>query len=657
MSSTGKSITKNQIEVENKLPPKIEDYKEEIKEYEGDVHIGVNTEEEEGKKIIEIKPREEYLQKKLEEMNFDNNILNGVNRGLGLSLDFIKNNLDDDKILFTEVNNDNLIKKLVDENEEKEKNNKSDEQNVISKKNLKKLRELREEKELLNNKIKKLETKKNYIENEGMMNINEVDKNLKMNDLRKIKKETSFCNSRINEIDYQIKNIIAEEYSMSRKEKINLFLSNFDKEKEKNNMKAKEYYKKFREKTNQIKKIEKEIELNSKKELEKKEEKRKKEQELILENAKKIIEKEREIREKKKKTKEEKEKENKEKLEKHNEVKTEEQKEIEKNYINQKKNNCIYFRNSKIFFENEENYLKTELEKIKKAHPIISLKEIKEFNTEKEKNENRSKREMDEKYNKIKKDWIKNKNDLPKFKNHLFKEAEERTKQLEEEEKKKNELISERAHAKKKYGESVQDRKPEISEKKKKEREDNIKKLTEKIPVKDTIYNYKKKRILLVKRDPNKPSKFNWELKLDDIDEKDVEINKALIKKPKINILSSSLEKNKRESSTKKSDDLQKDLIKKRNHTEINSDNENSVKKENLKWEKMIKNKNGSIKQNIQNVKIKAEHLEQLANEKEKILKVNGGIEKNPELGQKVSDLLIDSIHAKLSILNSIGDN
>ena len=206
MSSTGKSIIKNQIEVENKLPPKIEDYNEEIKEYGGDVHIGVNTEEEEGKKIIEIKPREEYLQKKLEEMNFDNNILNGVNRGLGLSLDFIKNNLDDDKILFTEVNNDNLIKKLVDENEEKEKNNKSDEQNVISKKNLKKLRELREEKELLNNKIKKLETKKNYIENEGMMNINEVDKNLKMNDLRKIKKETSFSNSRINEIDYQIKN-------------------------------------------------------------------------------------------------------------------------------------------------------------------------------------------------------------------------------------------------------------------------------------------------------------------------------------------------------------------------------------------------------------------------------------------------------------------
>ena len=655
MSNSGISRTKNQVEPENKNPPKFEE--DETKEYEGDVHIGINTEEMDSNRMMEIKPREEYLQKKIDEMNFDDNIMNGVTRGLGLSLDFIRNDLDDDKILITEVTNDNLIKKYVDENEEKEKIHKSDEQNIISKKNLKKLRDYREEKEFLNKKIKMLESKKKFIESEGMMNIDEVEQNIKNNELRKIKKDTSFLNTRINEIDYQIKNIIAEEYSLTRKEKINLFLSNFEKEKEKSELQTKKYYKKFREKRNQIKQLEKEMKLNSEKELEKIEEIKKKEQELILENAKKIIEKERETREKMKKKNEEKEKERIEKLEKHNEEKTEEQKEIEKKFINKKQNECIYFRNPKIYLQNEEDHLKAELEKIKEAHPIISLKEIKEFKTEKVKNYNKNKLDIDEKYNKIKKDWIKNKNDLPKFKNHLFKEAEERTKKLEEEEKKKNELISERADAKKKYGESVQDRKPEISEKKKKEREDNIKKLTEKITVKDTLYNYKKKRILLVKRDPNKPSKFNWELKLDDIDEKNVEINKALNKKPKNIFLSSSLEKNKRESSTKKSDDLQKDLIKKRNHTEINSDNENSVKKEKLKWEKMIKNKNGSIKQNIQNVKIKAEHLEQLANEKEKILKVNGGIEKNPELGQKVSDLLIDSIHAKLSILNSIGDN
>ena len=38
----------------------------------------------------------------------------------------------------------------------------------------------------------------------------------------------------------------------------------------------------------------------------------------------------------------------------------------------------------------------------------------------------------------------------------------------------------------------------------------------------------------------------------------------------------------------------------------------------------------------------------------EKILNLSGGIENNPELGQKVSSLLIDSIEAKLSILNNI---
>ncbi len=63
--------------------------------------------------------------------------------------------------------------------------------------------------------------------------------------------------------------------------------------------------------------------------------------------------------------------------------------------------------------------------------------------------------------------------------------------------------------------------------------------------------------------------------------------------------LSSSIEKNKPEKKIK-------EFIKKRKRTEINSDNENS-EKENSKWEKSIKNKNGAIEQNIQNVKMKAE--------------------------------------------------
>ena len=68
----------------------------------------------------------------------------------------------------------------------------------------------------------------------------------------------------------------------------------------------------------------------------------------------------------------------------------------------------------------------------------------------------------------------------------------------------------------------------------------------------------------------------------------------------------------------------------------------------------MIKSKNGNLIDNVNNVKREAEYLEKEAVENEKLLKIKGGIEKNPELGEKISSLLIDSIQAKLSILNHV---
>ena len=630
-------------------------------EYEGEVHVGINTEDD-GKIIMQTKPREEYLQKKIEEMNFDDDVMHGVTKGLGLSLDNIRNNMDEEKLLITEVNNESKIKKYVEENEEKEKIHKTDEQNLMSKKNMQKLRNFREEKEKLNKYILKLDEKKKFIEEEGMMNLNEVEKNLKLDQLKKIKNQTLSCNQRINVIDYHIKNILADEYNLSREEKIRHFLNNFDKEKEKTELISKEYYKKYREKNGQIKKIDEQNKIMSEKELEKIEENKKKEQELILQNAKKIIEKERENREKIKQLKEQKEKDTLEKLQKHNEEKTEEQKEIEKKFINQKKNECVYVRNKKIFLENEEKYLQTEINKNKELFPIIRLEEIKQFKSKMDKNHLKNMTDIEEKYNKIKEDWKKNKNDLPKFKNHLLKIADEESKKLIEEDEKHKKLMQEYMKAKKDYSEIVlKDKKPKVSEIRKKEVEDKIKQLTHQIVVKDTLYNYKKDRILLVKRDPNKPSKFNWELKLDAIDEnnplqKSVEIKKALIKKPKRIVLSSSIDRKKKNQIPNKKIDYLQEFINKRNQTELNSENVSLIQKEKLKWEKMIKDNKKPIKQNIETVKMKAEQLEQLAQQNEKLLKLSGGIEKNPELGQKISDLIVDSIHAKLSILNSIGN-
>lgn len=68
----------------------------------------------------------------------------------------------------------------------------------------------------------------------------------------------------------------------------------------------------------------------------------------------------------------------------------------------------------------------------------------------------------------------------------------------------------------------------------------------------------------------------------------------------------------------------------------------------------MINNEKYSLLENVEQIKIKATMLEQQAKMKEKFLQLNGGTEKNPEMGEDVSNMLIDAIKAKLTILESI---
>jgi hypothetical protein len=68
----------------------------------------------------------------------------------------------------------------------------------------------------------------------------------------------------------------------------------------------------------------------------------------------------------------------------------------------------------------------------------------------------------------------------------------------------------------------------------------------------------------------------------------------------------------------------------------------------------MINNKNNTLLDNVENIKIKAHQLEEQAKMKEKYLRYNGGAEKNPELGEDISNMMIDAIKAKLTILESI---
>ena len=63
-----------------------------------------------------------------------------------------------------------------------------------------------------------------------------------------------------------------------------------------------------------------------------------------------------------------------------------------------------------------------------------------------------------------------------------------------------------------------------------------------------------------------------------------------------------------------------------------------------------------NLLENISNVQNKVERIEQKAEEKEKLLKIRGGIENNPELGKEVSSLLIDSIEAKINMLKKMNN-
>ena len=640
----GKKNEDEKPKLEDKLPPGIDD----LQEVEPDIHEDINeneNNEEEQIKVKEPSEVEEYLQNKLKGMNIQMNILDSISNGLGNSLNTIKSDYKDDQFSIRDIPNNENIKRILEKSEDG-KNKKTIEQNIISKKNFKKLKEYKEERDKLNEKVLQLENQKNLIETNTDRS-NKINESIQKEELKKMKRDLSNYNERICQLDYQIKNIIAEESKLNKNEQIKNFIDNFKRDTEIAQIKIRKY-KKQHELNEKLFK-ENEIKYNEKREKYLLKEKKKEE------NLKKIvaqrIEKEKEKREKLKQTNEERKKEEEELLKKMEDNK----------YINRNKNELLHNKIEKNYLKRKELMYKKGLDeyfKGKKKHYIdlSTLKSDEEIYLEQKE---KKIEEIKEKYRKEKEEWEKNKSSIPEFKIKNSDKVILQTRQIFEDEKNHKKKIEELKKEKEDYAELIRyDKKPEEDERSKllkSQRLENIKKLTEKKIVKDTLYDYKKKRILLKKRDPNKPSKYSWQLKLEEIDENNplgtsVEIQKALIKKPRRIMLSTEFEKKKSIPNQKK--DFLPEAMSKKNITEINSDNENSGN-QNTNWNKLLKDKNASLFENLENVKNKADYLEQKASENEKILVVNGGFSRNPKLGKKVTNLLINSIHAKMCILDN----
>lgn len=68
----------------------------------------------------------------------------------------------------------------------------------------------------------------------------------------------------------------------------------------------------------------------------------------------------------------------------------------------------------------------------------------------------------------------------------------------------------------------------------------------------------------------------------------------------------------------------------------------------------MIEDEKNGFLQNAEKVKLSAMHIEEQVLRKEQIMKLKGGYKKNPEELQIVSDLKVDSLKAKLALLENV---
>ena len=642
---------KSEVNKENKKPPELspkkdENFKEITEEekalFSGQDHIEEEKKEiseekeptEENKQNIITKPRETYLKEKLSRIETNTNLISNIKNELNGQ---IKSVADDDNILITEIPTD--INKFI---QKRGLTNLSIDFNDKIK--YKQLKALKKEKETLQNKLKKEEQNEKLLKDEGFLSLKSgakeetmFDKGIKEHELKTVEKKIKNLKDNIQETDDKIYAIIQQIEPMTMKEKRKLYLENFERERQIAETRAKKY---FREAKNRNKRIQNDINQlmeKRKKEIEMKDKEAEKERMEIIQ---KFREQEKAIEQKRSKKNIEILMKYKPFLDKNLEIKTSEYryKKILEKYNGQ-----------------EKQFLNKAKEQRHKLYNSDKYDEINEFQKKVDQRKEKDDQEREVKRKEMLENWKSMKSSLPKCNFESIAEKEQKRK--EEEEKKKQQIHALRVE-KVNYGDKIREkRSPEISDHLKNQREKIIKALEEpkSAQIKYTLNKQKNKRIIIKKKDNSKPSKYKWKLKLEDSASLDDEINNNLIKKPKKICLvtiprTSSVVKEKKV-------DYLREIIAEKEKKRVKSsekDNEDNIKIKEEKWEKAINNNKGTFMQNINDVKDKVNSLEKEAEMQEKLLKLNGGVGNNPKIGKKVSNLIIDSIEAKLKILNQL---
>ena len=591
-----------------------------------------------------------YLKDKISKIKLNKNAKIGISEGINKQLKNIESEIMEDKILMTEVPKKNNIGRMFSYSLHKMP--KLQLSNFEQKNRYKTLKDLKEEKDDLKNKLKKIISNEKLFDkeenhkgrNDGLIianNLTAVEQNIYDSKKKLIKNKKNEIINKIDRIDDNIKELISSEVKTTRKDRIKNYIENFDKDKETIELKMKKYFKETKERNKRIEsdfnkkleKLKKEIDDKNKKENLKKQEifKKFKEQEKLIVN----------------------------KRAKKNSDKVIACKSYIKKIPKENRNEYLFAKKEEEFIKEEKNIIEKENLK-RKERMKMDLNEINEFEKNVISYREKFETENSERKKKLLYEWRERKNTLPVNNAYTHKDfEEEQTKEIVKEELKKKKFI-ELKQKRISFGYNIKNNlQPEISEKLKKKRIELIKSienptlsLKEKILTdrkrkeEESAENKKIKKIKLkVNNSVNKVNKninTNTSPNLDTNNNND---NKKILSPP-IRIVYPF-----HPNADKKIDYLTKLRIEKEKRKSLSNEKkeENS---NNIKWIKALNNNEGNVFENINMIKEQAKVLDDEVKMKEQIIKLNGGMKNNPEIGQKLSNLIINSIEAKLSILN-----
>ena len=598
------------------------------------------------KKVLTIKPRESHLKEKISQMKVEQTILSGVNKGIEEQLKSVKNDIMEKNVSVSS------IQKKVNKSFDFSTSNNLKRDNFDIKKKYKEVKDLKEEKDALNRKLMQIIENENLLESKNNSDLL-VEQNLR----DKIKKDVSNKKreilGKIELINSKMKLSMQNTDDINSKRFSNLknFIDDFERDKEIVEIRAKKYLKENKERIKNYFNNMNQFEEKLKKEMTQKDKEEK-------ENKKQYVLKLR------KQAKD---------LELNQSKKVQEKSLLYKPFLNKKTDNTknyLFMKQYQKFIKNEQKLLQKENTFRKNYMKPFSNEEIDLFNSKMDKRREEKKLISEEKSQKLLQEWKERKKVIPTYISPLYEKAYEDI---------TNDALIEKARSEqrnilldKQNNYSLEVRTSHIPPKNKKLEQERLATISNLDPKrflqnKETLQHHKRKgRVLLKKVDPNKPNKYDWLKMLNKSAENEVNIEDKLIKKPKMYMLSMSPLQSRNKLPNIKNDylkEIKKDISKKEINDKIyNSENniglndeENYVKISSKKWDKLInESKNTSLVDNINRARNKIEKLEYEALQNEKLLKSQDDINKSVELNKKVSNLIIDSIQAKITLLQQM---